>query len=119
MKNLLVAIVGLVLVSCNDCKVLIGTYGDGILSIKVDDKKVKGILDFKQGEPEVTCYLEFEFTQNEECNKSIELIDSFDNGYKGKVELKEKEIFIQSLEPLGACQRIIDLNKGESFSLDE
>jgi len=119
MKNLLIVFIGIMLIGCDDCKILSGSYGDGMLTIRVDDSKVNGVLDFTQGEPEVTCYLEFEFTQNNECNKSVKLIDSFGNEYEGEIEIRKKELFIQSLEPLGACQRIIDLNGGETFAFDE
>jgi hypothetical protein len=118
MKNLLIVFISFILISCNDCEVKSGVYGDGMLTINVADKVITGVLNIEQGDPEVTCYLKFEFIQNKECNKSVKLIDSFGNEYKAKIELKEKEIFIQSLEQLGACQRVIDLSRGESFSLD-
>jgi len=118
MKALLI-LVGISLVSCNHCNIEEGSYGDQMLFITVHDSVVKGILDFKQGFPEVTCYLEFQLNRNENCGDSVEFIDSFGNKYAGRIESKNNEILIQSLEPLGACQRIIDLNRGETFSLDE
>jgi hypothetical protein len=119
MKNILILLVGLFLMSCNDCNIKSGNYGDGILLIKVDESNVEGILNFTQGDPKVKCYLEFKFIQDEECNKAVKLVDSFGNEFKGRIEIRENELFIQSLEPLGACQRIIDLSTGEAFSLDE
>ncbi len=118
--TLILLFISFIALSCSDCKIVTGYYGGGMLSVTVNDNQIKGIIDITQGNPPVKCNIQFSFElNNNECEKSIKLINSLGNEFSGKIKIIQNGLFIQSLEPLGACQRIIDLNSGVTFILDQ
>lgn len=105
--------------SCETCNIKYGSYGSGMLFLKKSNNKITGEINIIQGEPAVKCHLTFIVkSDNTNCEKQIELKDSFGNLYPAILKVRKDEIYIQALEQLGACQRVLDLKSGESFSYD-
>lgn len=110
----------LLTVSCENCNLKLGSYGGGMLILKKSNSNIAGEINISQGTPAVKCYLTFVLNGDDnKCKKEIELIDSFGNKYSGIIKVMKGEVYIRALEQVGACQRVIDLKNGETFSLDK
>lgn len=115
------SLIGLLFSCKENCKIIPGSYEDGILIInELSDGKQEGIIKISQGHPTLLCEVTFELkTSNAECKRQIALFDQLGNEFQAILEIRDKNIFIKSKESVFPCQRIIDLNGGVEFYLDE
>ncbi|TXK75372.1 hypothetical protein [Mesonia sp. K4-1] len=106
--------------NCETCDIKHGSYGGGMLFLGKSNNKISGEININQGEPAVKCHLTFIVDcDNSNSKKEIELKDPFGNLYPAIIKMGKDEIYIQAFEQLGACQRVLDLKRGESFSYDK
>lgn len=123
----------IVLLGCSQQNIplasITGIYDDGLLTIGFDykNKILEGsiyqeIPALGQNESDV-CNISFvSLEQDKLTDKEIEIIAQAkgdENSYSGILVVDEGKVRIQFDTPIFPCQRVIDLNGGETFSRSE
>jgi hypothetical protein len=108
--------------SCNKNMSILGTYSDGILVIKRNDKtgEITGKISLSQGNPEINCLLFFTISE-EVINQGqgvINLWDELKNKYPAWIEIIKDKVEIQSDSIIFPCQNILELKQKAIFFKD-